>query len=58
VSSPFNSITKEYEEAFQDFLKALEATDNAPVCFDQPISELTQSYWKFFDRVKTDVKPN
>jgi hypothetical protein len=45
----------EYEEGFQAFLKALEANDNAPVCFDEPLSELTQSYWKFFDRVKTDV---
>jgi len=43
--------------SFQDFLKALDASDNAPVYFDEPLSELTQAYWKFFDRVKTDVIP-
>lgn len=55
TSSRFKEVTAAYEQAFQDFLRALIENNNAPVPLNEPLSELTQCYWKFFDRVKIDV---
>ncbi|KAN0068102.1 hypothetical protein V8E54_013672 [Elaphomyces granulatus] len=55
TSSKFKEVTDAYEQAFQDFLRALAENNNAPVPLNEPLSELTQCYWKFCDRVKADV---
>lgn len=55
TSSKYKEVTEAYKQTFQDFLRALEENENTPIPFDEPLSKLTQCYWKFCDRVKTDV---
>jgi hypothetical protein len=47
VSSRYKKVSEAYEESFESFLKALDGSGYSRVCFDEPNSDLTMSYWHF-----------
>ncbi|OXV12223.1 hypothetical protein Egran_00016, partial [Elaphomyces granulatus] len=48
ISSKFKVVSQAYEESFRRFIDALNESSDSRVHFEEPQSDLTMAYWKFF----------